>query len=266
MRRRSGTLARDALLTFAYAQTPQQIVFMHVPKTAGTSLRAYIRDCVGGKRSGRMVALRSELRTGSTPIDSCTMEAARCARFCTGHIFYETANSVQSSQNSFVFTILREPRHRLWSQYRYLRDGKYPHGTVSEDVADLYDDITRMTPLEFFSSTDSRIRELTDNIMVRQFGGTVLEARRNLEKLDYVGFTETFDHDVPRILKAVNLPVPSRIPRLKVSNSFRDMPTQSNDVTAAMAPLVELDSVLYEHALRLTKERPLVIGGVEYAH
>ena len=258
----------------------KQIIFIHIPKTAGTTVFEYVKACVGGRNSGRTAKL-SELSL-SRDLDESKIQKARDARFCTGTISWPTVEKIVQGNHAFVFTFLREPYRRLWSLYNFLHGARYPQRMIPPEFRTLYDDITRMSAKTFFSSTDPQLLHMTDNAMVRQLGGNmkclsvdeesgpnlVEAAQRNLSKLDYVGFTDTFAADFPRIVSLVDLPRLKEVPVIKVSrpelkseaDKSRAFDAFVDEVGPIIDPLVRWDQELYEFAEReyRDREQPLV--------
>jgi len=60
-----------------FAKRPPQMAFIHVPKTAGTSINSYFKDHFGSKKSGRCINHR-DYQSSS---DGSFEEEAREARF-----------------------------------------------------------------------------------------------------------------------------------------------------------------------------------------
>ncbi len=266
---RLNTRMREYTGKWRGGRAKRQIVFVHIPKTAGTSVADYMRLCVGGRSSGRTVVVRSEFRIGQG-LDQDVCAKARSARFCTGHMTWPTAERICDREDAFIFTFLRDPRQRLFSLYSYLNGASFPQRYVPEGFEDLYASIPTMTASDFLTSHDPRLVQMTDNVMVRQLAGgmdrvdlddgaghELLEAaKKAVTRLDYVGFTETFDHDFPEIAGRTNLPSPKRVPVVKVSRPhltsqaerMQEFQRFEREVADAIEPLVRWDQQLYEFA------------------
>jgi len=59
-RLRMDTWVRLAYRTVKGSERWRVIVFVHIPKTAGTSAHKFLRDCVGGGRTGNMKRINAE--------------------------------------------------------------------------------------------------------------------------------------------------------------------------------------------------------------
>jgi Sulfotransferase family len=272
---RCETRIRELTSRWRTGAAPKRIIFIHIPKSAGTSVMDYFRTCIGSKKSGRTVKL-DEFVLGKR-IDDAAFERARRARYCTGHISWAAVEKIRDGSGDFVFTVLRDPRRRLWSLYNFLHGNAFPATMIPRELADLYADITHMSPREFLCARDERLRYIIDNVMVRQLSGNMplipdtqkqadpmLEAAKaNIAKLDYVAFTETFDRDFVRIVEAVDLP-PARqvphakksVPTLKDATGIRDDFSVFEQETGDLIdPLAQWDQLFYDWAVTTYRDR-----------
>jgi len=265
---RTKTEIRQRARILLAGEQPKNILFLHIPKTAGTSAMNYIQTCVGGRKSGNTVKL-SEIVRGKA-IDDGKLQRAKRARFCLGHISWSTVEQICQGRETYVFTVLRDPGQRLWSHYKFLNLDRVPRRSVPAEHVDLYEEVRNMSPLEFVSSEEPLLRHFTDNLMVRQLGGGMDDlslseidgkqlldaAMRNLTQLDYVGFVDTFDEDLQEIVKSIGLPPMKNVPRSNVSQpSLKNGDARASDfrqfeseVGSAIEPLVRWDQQLYDFA------------------
>ena len=92
---------------------PKKTIFLHIPKTAGQSIRAeFIKEIGNG--------VVSNIQTYDQAENSCFEEVNKYD-FYSGHIDFEDLNRKFSSYETFVFTILRDPKERIASFYLYLK-------------------------------------------------------------------------------------------------------------------------------------------------
>ena len=115
---------------------PPLWLFVHVPKTAGSSLAADLGRGVQPYRSLHIDHLdraRPAMQRYDTAVDQA-LEAHRAApfRFASGHVQHRhVARLVQGVPGTRLFTMLRNPAARLISDYLYQRSPMHP---LAEEV------------------------------------------------------------------------------------------------------------------------------------
>jgi hypothetical protein len=234
---------------------PRRIIFMHIPKTAGSSISLFMKSHFGSSRSPKVVTI-GELQDRHVPPE--LIDAARKAQYVGGHFGWDTLEKIRD--DAFVFTFLRDPVQRLKSMYWHWR-GEQEKGA----------DFARRHPTfrAFVESNDPEIRLWANDAMARQlvtgfaepapcfltpeeFAGAAIS---NLRTLDYVGFTERFESDFARIAAETGLPIPAITPRVNVSadrlvdqaREWARAPIGEADRSLAER-LVTADRILFEQA------------------
>ena len=149
-------------------------VFLHIRKTAGTSLRRMIDRAYWGQ------PVLNVAGGGARRERVEQMSQSYLDRYAVyvGHFPPEFAERVR---NPFLFTFLREPQDRLVSDYFYHRPGGWLPDTF-----------------EAFLDDDS-----SDNHITRALAGEA-SAERAIEALaamDFVGFTETIEEDANELFR-----------------------------------------------------------------
>ncbi len=260
---------------------PAQTVFLHVPKSAGSSVTEYFACFIGKSGSDRFVKME-KFRGGDPHADVSAegVQKARNGRFVTGHFDWHTLEAVRQP-HAFVFTFLRDPAARLLSLYHYLHhidENTQPE----ESMKEWFRHMKSLTLEEFFSSNDSRALYETNNFMVRQFSGqlnggagvdapfeTMLEqALRNLETLNYVGFQETFTDDFAALVKKTGFPQ-RLMPAENMTHKKAAYPgaryaakAKKEDVLALAGARIKCDAEFYRRA----RARAPEINSRPYAH
>jgi hypothetical protein len=163
----------------ARAEFPERIVSLHLPKAAGTSLRAQFIAQLGN-------AVHTDYHHDPlTPAGAESVEFPKGKRVVHGHF---RASRYASSQAYFI-TFLREPVDNLISIYFYWstlrRPGHELHARFLRD---------RPSPLEF--ATYPGIRRLMSETY---FGGF------DMNRFDFVGFHDTRNRDLLRLARILNL-------------------------------------------------------------
>jgi hypothetical protein len=244
---------------------PPRMAFIHVPKTAGTSINSHFKDYIGSKKSGRCINYR-DFR--SAPLESFA-EKAREARFVSGHMPWTVFESFRDP-HTFSFTFLRDPFARLRSLYHHAAN--MPSQVRDDDQVRL---VRGLSLEQFLASDHPDIRYRTDNYLARQLTGQMTffprtekeraalaeQAVHNLTTLNFVGLVESFDQDFASIAAVACLPPPPRGKRVNDSSAL----VQTDEKKAAIKRelddtlkreffhLVEVDLRIYDHFLKLRK-------------
>lgn len=253
-------IARWGERVLGHPERPR-IVFIHTPKTGGTSINSYFKEHVGPKRSGRMIEHEALSRE-----PGMFARQARSAKFVTGHMSWTTFERCRTD-NTFGFTILRNPYDRLRSLYHYIANIPAGHGRGEQ-----LDNMQGLSLEEFLSSQDKKVRFYTDNYFARQFAGsldTLVDNSRdrlrlvdpaiaNLSSLDLVGFNDDMDEASALVAREAGLPPPPRGRRLNATADLISTSQRKAEATRALSdemrilahPLVEADMAIYEYFVK----------------
>ncbi len=249
---------------------PVQTIFVHVPKTAGSSINEYFASFTGSRRSRQYVPIDMFREDGyKAEVNEEGLQKARNALYVTGHIDWHTVEAIRQPR-SFVFTVLRDPAERLLSSYHYLHrhdenDLKQPNKRA------LVERMKSLTFEEFCTSDDPAVLYATNNFMVRQlsdrlngtadsgapFQEMLDRALKNIATLDYVGFQQTVEEDFQAIVRKTGFP-PLRLAKENVTKNLKTHSGSSyspgaskQDILKLAAPRLEWDIALYREALSL---------------
>lgn len=173
-------------------QNPQSVLFLHLPKTAGTTL---INIITRQYRPREIYSFGIIVQDSIAQLEA--MDAAERAkiRMLIGHMGYGLHELL--APPTTYFTILREPIDRVISFYHFVKrtGGHYLHGTVLQDNIGLDDFVKNKMTL------------MTDNFQVRLISGVwdkypygecpraALEQAKQILQNNFtvVGLTEEFD-------------------------------------------------------------------------
>lgn len=235
-------------------QWPPQIVFLHIPKTGGTTIQGEFSKYLGSTTHGRICRFDS-LYVDPAPAQ---IEKARTARYVGGHLDWHTAQHFMQP-GAFTFSILRHPFDRFVSTYLYLTNFP-PHFAGQEVVAHLQG----MDIETFITSQDPVVRLWTNGLMTRQFGGSfrslevsedmVPRAIERLRSMTYIGFQHHLDDDLRAIASACGIPVPARVKRANVTvpDARKDKALERlrGDLAPLLDKLISPDMKIYSALLK----------------
>lgn len=258
--------ASEDMPASAEEKGPPRIVFIHIMKTAGNSLRRRLESLVPDgtvwpEPKGRLHAL--------------TLDELSSWRLIAGHITAADAMRVPGPKR--VFTVLRDPKDRLVSLYRFW--SRHREEYIEErDLAQQR--IARSsTLLEFLRNDSPAVNGVLHNAMTCVLAGDFVSAgdgtyrhrhlpdhprlspaellQRALKtvlSLDYVAFVDRLERDRPKLMRALGLPdtgpLPKENTRERVDHMLepaRDL-TITPDVDRELHRLTDLDRMLYRLA------------------
>lgn len=171
------------------------VAFIHIPKTAGTSLGMALRK--------HYKAIANHYPPDGVECDyhpddlDCVM----------GHFAYGFSDYLLAGRQAFNFTFLREPKNRFTSQFNY--DARYfsESGRVSMSdflAASEVDAVSRFVEEnELLYFDNCLVRYLSGRWNFVPIGalreGDLDRAKENLMRLDFVGDMDSYEYDVRRL-------------------------------------------------------------------
>ena len=225
------------------------IVFLHIPKTGGVSLRAALRQ----KYPGANLTLHSP--RDPARVEELPIERRRRARVVAGHLPYGVHRHMPL--NCEYVTMLREPVGRAVSTYHHVLE--HPQHWFHEQA------IASGMDLESFVAADDGP---LDNLQTRLLSGWVEgelvardeprtpateaglsaleEAKLNLDRCLVVGLTERFDESFILLRRALGWKLPMYAKRNKGTHAGRKPPGEL--AIEMIKQRDQLDVLLYAHA------------------
>jgi hypothetical protein len=256
------------------------VVFLHIPKCAGTSLHLALL-----KQNFKSICPERHNGLGN-------WSAAALARYnlFSGHFDITTLDLIPAKRMSIV-TLLRRPEARLISAYRFLRAHTPQAVYLQNHNMKLVHLARENDPVSFFRHLELVRHPTINNGMVRMLSGPLPQKRweasypgrvnpptitddapdqalkialTNLGRMAAFGVVEHIDQSVRHIFETLGFNVPAQIEKHQVL----DVITQQNPLleavppveltpalSAALAPHVTLDEQLYDCALAILSRR-----------
>jgi len=248
--------------------TGRRLLFLHIPKTAGTSLLLTLRNLFGDNRvlradvegaSGRLEEMIADIVATRLPTISCL----------AGHIpMYAMAPHLEQFR---PFTVLRDPVDRVLSLYRFLR--RMPEQTLSaiglRPEFDFDEFISSRHHGVFEQVTNGMCRMLTDDIRLSDPNSDVFwkidpeaghgeRALAMLERLDF-GLVEEMGRTNRLLADCWGLP--DTLEEYSENATAREEPEPSPAQLQLILHRNMLDCALYQRAAALFRTRAATEGG-----
>jgi hypothetical protein len=225
------------------------VIFLHIPKTAGTTFHTILRKQYGQSSTAAVRAFTQEDLKDRLDALKAKTDGAKSLEVVSGHMIFGAHRHLSSSFRYLTF--MREPVSRVISDYYYVQ--RTPDH-------DFYDPVVT----ESYSLADyveSGITIYTDNVQTRMIAGVGRDLafgectddvlNQALENLDEhfagVGITERFDESITLIQRKLGWSVPM----YKTRNRTKKRPDRE-DISESTRSLIRehnaLDIELYNEA------------------
>lgn len=238
-----GTISSSAKLTHL-----DRLCFVHIPKTAGTSLRLWLEDLFD------VAACCPYYHPYE--FSNCNPDELANYQFFSGHFGWEFAKSLSPS---CAITFLRDPADRTLSALRYLRtftteqDRMYRDRTwVKGWVLDLLNSTSNekiVAMPRFANEGNEQTRQLSDLSSAIVGFGNLQTAIGNLNALIAFGLVEDMERSVLLLSDALGLPARTMTLRANVTRRDASPEAENRELAAAQAANA-YDIELYREAKR----------------
>ena len=221
----------------------RQLCFLHIGKTAGTSLQHALFEAMPD------AAIFHE----SLPnFDTVSPAELAINDLVIGHFTYHHVAKLRPDR--FLMTFLREPVDRVISSYHFLRSGS-PLSNYSERAIEA---AKVLTLRDFLLSDDPGVRMVTENCQAKWLAYDIRpkhqsrifdlrgQAERNLSTFDLVGIVEYFDQSIAALSQEIGVDVP--VKRLNVTETRFIEAAPSSDDIELIRQLNSVDTALYASA------------------
>ncbi len=241
-----------------------QVLYVHIPKAAGSALNAFFIEQYGAQRC----LPHAENRLSRPDRNIGEVEEYL---YVSAHMAYPVLRGMLDLQSRFVMTVMREPieqliSHIAWVRYQADPAQKHAYKALPPHVQGLVDrlsanDIANPVILEQLLE-DMEHPELSffDNCQTRYLHppvrgpmgpGTVAHAKRNLRALDFVGVHDRMADVFAYLSFTLGLPPGSAGRRVNESKRKYGLDASDPAIREVLRPYVALDQELYETAQSL---------------
>lgn len=222
-----------------------QIFFMHIPKTAGTTLVELIRQQFKPEEYFSHTGRLPECLTPEV------MKPIETARFVRAHQPYNFQQYFP--RHPVIITMLREPIARTYSNYVHLRT--YGQDRLSEMGKELGKTDGELISIEEFLTLKTQSNRQTRYLAGLPFSDNsmspksmLLLAKTHLESMAFFGITERFDDSLRLLTYTFGWNLPTKYESLNRSTAKREM---TPELETAIRNANELDIELYNYATQL---------------
>jgi hypothetical protein len=167
--------------------TNELIVFFHIPRTSGDAMRTHLFNDAN-----------YTLEVGdiwNPPVRMPRNLNFSMIKLVKGHINKEDLDFLESKRNLKTFTFLRHPYERTLSFIDMHRRAGYK-GTIME--------VLEQIPWHENYISNGMVRQYGNDLFNKTVNDEILEnAKKTLEKMDFVGFYENLQNDFPRLRKEI---------------------------------------------------------------
>ncbi len=230
------------------------VIFLHIPKTAGTTLlnildRQYPPEIV--------YSFGADAHASVAEFQALDEEKRSAIRLLRGHMAYGLHDYLPGSPN--YFTVLREPAARVISYYNFIR--RTPDHYLYEEVVgrdmSLYDLLQSGLPLMM---NDAQVRLISGVWGEPPFGAVTPVMRQTAEKnladsFVVVGITEQYDKTLLLLKEKLGWQQDISYERLNVSSQGATAQTLSADTIDLIKQVNQQDIALYAYAVALFQEQ-----------
>lgn len=221
------------------------LVFLHLPKTAGMTLRGILETVYAGHAIEFLSNFGGELRAfAERPIDE-----RRSVALLAGHISWGAQAALPGAR---TITVLRDPVERMISVYHYNKraPNALHHEAINRDNLSLRDAVES----GLLRGEGSLQAAMLAGPRVREPRAILEAAKRNLRACAAFGLVERFDESVDYLSRELHWPTVAYESR-NVSPGRPKSEQLEPDLVEAIRRESVLDAALYEDAAALFEAR-----------
>ena len=161
-----------------------ELIFIHIPKTAGSSLRALLNRIYGREA---VATMGIDFKATKKPIALSQLPAG--TRVLTGHLTYSQVKRLHEQSGTKIITFLREPIERYLAHYYHLKRAPVrSSGRLSE--------LQALLPMWLHLAIPRY------HNVIQEYVGPLAPS-----EWDFMGFQETFAQDIERLARVMDWPL-----------------------------------------------------------
>jgi hypothetical protein len=210
----------------------QKLIFVHIPKTAGTTLTDYLLESVPAER----------VFHGRTMLDYQQLDqfALEDYQLLKGHVFFHYIEQHLSQDQYALLTVLRNPVERVISLYRYWRSqaaGFLQNESIPEVIRgrvrlakslSLHDFVHSEQPMVVNSIANSQARQLSsaavfENFHQQPIDVIVDDVLKNLQQFAVVGISELLAQFYLEMHQVLGFSLPQHVQYRNVSEQSEQL-------------------------------------------
>lgn len=238
------------------------IFFMHIAKTAGSSVNEFFINHFGRARAAMHIEAVSDPSTLAHH------------QFISGHISLQRFERDYDTARFYTATVLRDPVHQLASHLNWVRHLSEPeradflkgHPPIVQEISARLREVDFADPSamrDFAQALRPAERSLFDNCQCRYFHTippgraydeeAFARACESLARFDFVGLTENFEPAMRFLGAKAGIIKPwERAPRVNVNKFSYGFDVSNPELVAAIEPLIRYDQALYHRAAEIS--------------
>lgn len=235
-----------------------KLLFMHIAKTAGSSVNKYLASHYAEDRHSVHVESQENWRKDR--------DWARNMGFVSGHFGMPHFKRVLNPEGYYKITVVREPYAHLVSHLSWIRKladqselqrfGQHPlfvqHFAQKLKKTDLSkpEELVRL-----IASLEDQEKQLVDNCQVRYFtqvavgqdvcANDVQSALETSTEFDQIGTTDRIDEFLKDVAARMGWKAPVKEVRVNVTRNYYGLDATDKGIRTALEPLVRFDLELY---------------------
>lgn len=227
----------------------RQIVFLHIAKTAGTSVGKFLELAFPGGKT---------LHESAEFFDLADQSQVEMYDVVRGHISREHFGKLR--RDNFVFTFLRDPVDRVLSIYYFLRERDHPNDEFNGSSPFIL--AKHHSLIEFLRLESPAVKVLIRNHQTYALGAdwrfrsrnndcaVLRRAKRTLDELDFYGLTERFDESIGLLSARLGVPVFPKAHHENATSVRHAVHEISREERRLIISMNKLDIELYRYAKR----------------